>query len=233
MKSFLARLADSPKFSGQKDILLTVLPAGLWLSGILLRPFVIATRCTIEGACTPESVNRIDRMSLGVAWSLADGLSFELQNATIVCGILLAFVYHALRGQRWRLAFEDLTLWAQVALWNGFFMELTRLAVQRPRPFVYANPLVLGTEAAHYVSFYSGHTSFVAATWASLALSALARKAHAAVILGILLIWEIVPAMTGYFRIQAGRHFLSDVIVGMLAGTCVALGVHAVHRQKK
>ncbi len=164
-------------------------------------------------------------------WGLADGLSFDLQNISIFCGMLLPFVYQGLSARKWKLAWEDTILWAQIALWNGLFMEVTRLLVQRPRPFVYANPLVLGTEAAHYVSFYSGHTSFVAATWTGLVITAWSRKASSAWLFGALGAWQLMPFLTGYFRVLAGRHFLSDVVVGMIAGTCVAIGVHAAHRK--
>jgi membrane-associated phospholipid phosphatase len=37
---------------------------------------------------------------------------------------------------------------------------------------------------------------------------------------------------TGLFRVLAGRHFVTDVIVGMLAGALVAFAVAYLHRPR-
>ena len=44
---------------------------------------------------------------------------------------------------------------------------------------------------------------------------------------------ETLIITTAYFRILAGRHFLTDVIMGALAGTTVAWVVVSRHRSRR
>ena len=40
----------------------------------------------------------------------------------------------------------------------------------------------------------------------------------------------IVPAIQGYLRVRAGKHFVTDVVVGYLIGAAVGLLVPSLHR---
>lgn len=231
---FWRRLFSTPRFS-RRDWLWTLLPAAAWGAGVHFRAAWIALRCTTNAAsCESAGINAIDRLATSLELGFADGLSYWLQNASIVAGFVvpLAIALASSQAMRARLqqAAQDILLWGQTAIWNGCLMEVVRLLVQRPRPFVLKDPVGLGTDAAHYTSFYSGHTSFVAATWTALLVIAITRRTRPAVILLTLGAWAALPAMTGYFRILAGRHYFSDTWVGWFAGCCIAFLVAWFHR---
>jgi membrane-associated phospholipid phosphatase len=42
----------------------------------------------------------------------------------------------------------------------------------------------------------------------------------------------LLPAVTGYFRMRAGKHFLSDVAVGYVAGAAIGLSIPLLHRSQ-
>ena len=47
------------------------------------------------------------------------------------------------------------------------------------------------------------------------------------------IIWTsaaLIPAITGYLRVKAGRHFTSDVLVGFLVGAAVGWVIPELHR---
>jgi len=110
--------------------------------------------------------------------------------------------------------------------------ELTKLLAKRKRPYVYGRSSFDGdlfTRDAQK-SFFSGHSSQTAvhyylgakmfndfypdsnwkpAVWATAA---------------------IIPAITAWKRVQAGKHFVTDVLVGYVVGALVGVLIPEVHR---
>ncbi|QQR85690.1 MAG: phosphatase PAP2 family protein [Flavobacteriales bacterium] len=80
-------------------------------------------------------------------------------------------------------------------------------------------------------SFWSGHTANLAAITFSVASmlqrSDLHRDAKTAIWVGA----AMLPALVGYLRVRAGRHFPTDVLVGFGLGTGVGLLVPYLHRK--
>jgi len=123
---------------------------------------------------------------------------------------------------------------SQVYLINFALTSVTKAIALRTRPFAY-NPTVplekkLKQDARY--SFYSGHTStaaahffFIAQTYADYHPDSKFKP----------FMWGIcatLPATMGLLRYKAGKHFLSDVIVGYIAGAAVGLLVPRLHRKK-
>lgn len=125
----------------------------------------------------------------------------------------------------------DLVLLLQTAAWNGAFTETARILVQRPRPFVYGDP-VRAQDPHNYVSFYSGHTSFAAATCFGLLLVMIGRGAPGPAILIAGLVGQSLVISTAAYRLLAGRHFLTDVLAGAAMGVLIACMVALAHRPK-
>ena len=108
--------------------------------------------------------------------------------------------------------------------------------VRRVRPLAYNEELPISerTGDAKTNSFYSGHVSNAAASTFFLAkvftdyhhIKGWKR-------IGIYTIAAIPPAVVGHFRLRAGRHFRSDVIVGFLVGATTGIVVPELHRIKK
>ncbi|OAV46206.1 phosphatase PAP2 family protein [Lewinella sp. 4G2] len=118
------------------------------------------------------------------------------------------------------------------ALLNAAMINLTKVVVRRPRPFNYNRnvPGDLKLSKNSRFSFYSGHvatTAFFSMTTAQL-YSDLNPNSKARPY-----VWAaagIIPAAVAYGRMRAGKHFFTDVLIGFVTGTAVALTVPALHR---
>lgn len=213
-----------------KRISLLLFPALLWWAATTSRHWFIHPHCAQNPqSCTRDSVFFLDRFSLGVEDGKADEYSYVAQNISGILGLAVPTLWHGtqlLLGVSWPAVLVNLTsdlgLVIQTAAWNGFFTEASHLFVQRPRPFVYTDPVGRGLDPAHYTSFYSGHTSFVSAMNAAIFLILLYRGAPLLILLFSAGLWEVMVFFTAYFRMMAGRHFLTDVTTGAVAGAFMA-----------
>lgn len=224
------------------DIWLILIPALLWLSATYARSWVIHPRCLSQPqTCSKQSVYPVDRFLIGMEDGEADHFSYLTQNSSGAWGLAVPLVWHASSALLGRLSGltaltyfgTDLVLILQTTTWNGLFTEISHLLSQRPRPFVYTDPAQRGIDPAHYTSFYSGHTSFTAAAHSITFLILLARGAPWLILFATAAIGEALIMATAYFRILAGRHFLTDVISGAIAGILVAWIVFHHHRKRK
>jgi membrane-associated phospholipid phosphatase len=226
----------------RQNVLFALVPALLWGVATYARPFIIGTRCISQPqSCTKKSLLPIDQLSIGTEDWKADEYSYNTQNLSGVIAVAAPLAWTVSRVAIGGLVpasaaiviAEDLLIFAQVSAWNGLFTELSHLVAQRPRPFVYINPAVRGTDSAHYTSFYSGHTSFTAAAAATTFFILLMRGAPLIILLLSLVNMEALVIMTSYFRIMAGRHFLTDVICGAIAGSLITWAIAQWHRKSK
>lgn len=190
----------------------------LWLAFIRARGWIIHPACAENAsACDTQSLFRMDQYSLGLNSSWGEELSLATQY---LCGILIFAIPLLLHfGRR---ALEDILIVTQAVLLNGTLTELARLIVQRPRPFVYADPKAYGADIQNYTSFYSGHTSFAAASTIALTLVLWHRGAPRWARLTMLVSAMLIIFATAIGRVTAGRHFPTDTLGGMIAGGMVA-----------
>lgn len=82
-------------------------------------------------------------------------------------------------------------------------------------------------------SFYSGHTANTA--MASFFMAMVYADMHPE--LGSKRWWlcgaaVVPPALAGYYRVQAGKHFPSDVLIGAAMGAAKGILVPELHRRK-
>ena len=116
---------------------------------------------------------------------------------------------------------------------NAGINLIAKTTVQRTRPYVY-NPDFseeIKVKPNARMSFYSGHTSMTAANTFFFAKvfadyfpdSRLKPFVWAAAV--------TIPAITGYCRVQAGKHYLSDVMVGYGMGAAIGFLVPQLHRR--
>jgi len=217
------------RFFGLPEALLTFCAAAGWYAAYLSRTSVIQTVCQQSPAsCSPDTLNRVDRLWLVNYHAGADTWSFATEYLSGFMVLILALTL-SIRTRKVRILTVELWLLLQATLLNGVINECLRLWIQRPRPFVYLDPVGQGGAAAHYTSFYSGHTSFsaLASTCAVLAAHrwptpGWAKKAT--LVLGVLLI-----ILTGGLRVMAGRHFITDTLAGALFGILIAWSIHRAH----
>lgn len=106
---------------------------------------------------------------------------------------------------------------------------ITKLVARRDRPYTYnQHPGVVAYTAqakGNDHSFFSGHTSLAFAALTSGAMLYNPTSNDDTARLGIWAGAGAVAAATGVFRIRAGQHFPSDVMVGAVVGTGFGLGL--------
>lgn len=119
----------------------------------------------------------------------------------------------------------------QTILLNSSITNIVKVTAKRPRPYLYNQDVALQLKLrkADRYSFFSGHTSTTAA------LSFLTAQMHTDFNdgKGNVAIWSIaaaIPTFTAIQRMRAGKHFLSDVLLGYLIGASVGILVPRLHR---
>ncbi|MFZ9594932.1 MAG: phosphatase PAP2 family protein [Bdellovibrionia bacterium] len=224
------------------DFFLTLVPALFWFLTIEARPLWITPRCASQPElCQKQRIPPVDQFSFGFENMSADELSTLSQNLSGALALSLPNLWTLSQWAMARLtpyaAFiqiaQNLVLIVQTTAWNGLLTELSHALSQRPRPFVYLHPEERGKDPSHYVSFYSGHTSFTVAMGVATVLIFLIRGAPYFLVVGSLVGMECLGISTAYLRILAGRHFFSDVLFGAMAGVLVAATVIGLHRAQR
>ena len=123
-------------------------------------------------------------------------------------------------------------LYAEVMLLNTGITGALKVTVRRKRPFVFNEeaPVELKYRRQVFYSFISGHTSSSAAT------SFLTAKIFSDYYPDSpykKFVWAgaaLLPAITGYLRYEAGKHFLSDVAVGYFTGAAIGIFIPEIHK---
>lgn len=110
--------------------------------------------------------------------------------------------------------------------------SLVKNTARRTRPFVYQAeaPLSMKTQKDARESFFSGHTSTVAAFAFS---TAKIWSDHHPSSRGRTWVWvgaAALPLTTGFLRMKAGRHFPTDVLAGFAVGALCGWAVPQLHR---
>lgn len=120
----------------------------------------------------------------------------------------------------------------EAILLNSGITGLTKVIARRKRPFLYGENFrqYKWEEPSARMSFFSGHTS---STACMSFLTAQLYQDYYPASKGKGWIWGAavaIPAITGYNRMRAGKHFLTDVLVGYAVGAAVGMLVPALHR---
>ena len=106
-------------------------------------------------------------------------------------------------------------------LLNVFLMHTIKFLVKRPRPF-YEDHLLTQLQLVSLpdnYSFYSGHASFsfLLATFTVFLFKKYNRWTY---------LVFIFPLLFATSRLVVGVHYPSDILVGALIGSCIAVGVY-------
>jgi len=208
----------------------------LWLSGIGVGLNLIGYSIPYEDT-TIEILNDLDKNDIGSFDRSA--IYNDSETADLASDILLysslslpLLIYADKKCRSEGLVIGVMGL--ETFLLNNGITTLTKVAVQRYRPFNYNPEVSLEKKLSprSNLSFFSGHTS------ATTSLSFFAAK----VITDLRpegkynwAVWTVgstIPALMGYLRYEAGKHFLTDVIAGYAVGAIIGYMVPAAHKNK-
>lgn len=179
----------------------------------------------------------IDRSSITAKASARAG---TFSNMGLGAALAFALVDPVLSGYREgsvQTGLVDAMLYAESASLTLAFTDMVKLAVRRPRPRAYIDAELhkddlnyANTSTDSALSFFSGHASLTATIGATATYLAFTRAPHSARPWVTLLLAAGLTAFVSTERVQAGKHFPTDVIAGSVAGAGVGVLVPHLHR---
>ena len=176
----------------------------------------------------PSQVNSFDRGAIDNVSRHAREASDYFLNGSHVFPLLF------LANQDTRRDFGKIAfLWGETLMLNGGLTFASKYAFRRPRPFVYNREIDVQYKmtVSAKTAFFSGHTSMTAANtfFAAKVFSDYFPESGWKPV-----VWStavVIPAITGYLRVRAGRHYPSDVIVGYATGALLGYFIPHLHKR--
>lgn len=221
---------ESPyNFNWKKDLVYAsgagLLTAGGIFADYQTRPLTEAQINSLD----PYELSGIDRLVMNNWSPKADLASDVLMYSSIT---LPAFMMINKRARKDFLVVGF--IYAETAMLTIGVTQLFKAGIKRPRPYVYNDAISLNEKMKMKArfSFISGHTSFTTAlcfTTAKIFSDYSDNPTHEA------LVWTsaaILPIATAALRIEAGKHFPTDVIGGYIVGGAIGYLVPWLHRKK-
>ncbi|ALI99429.1 phosphatase PAP2 family protein [Rufibacter tibetensis] len=219
--------SDSPyKTSFKVDAPITA--AGIGLSGLGLYLMQQKEPFTQEEAMAlkKSDVNSFDRFSAGNHSASAKKISDVMLYSSLAAPGLLLLDPEVKTGQLLALYVETMSI-------TGTLFTMGSAAFPRARPLTYSPEVEIRekTRSNSQNSFFAGHTAavstvsfFTAKVFHDYNPDSPARP----------FVWAgaaIVPAAVGYLRLEAGKHFLSDNLIGYGVGAAVGILVPQLHKK--
>jgi len=216
-----------------------IVPAGLAVTGLGIYladqadPITLAEITVLDR----EDVNGFDRRAT-YNWSTDWAETADWTKNTLVLGSVLVTGTPLVLDGEWSNVLILGTMFVETFSLNVGVTAITKALAGRIRPYAYNTALtaeeryaIAGPDdASVHRSFFSGHTSmaFAAATF----LSTTYADVHGPTTTSKV-IWASslsLAALTAYARVEAGKHFPTDVIVGAAVGSAIGYLVPALHR---
>ncbi len=207
------------------DLSVTAVAGGAWIGSELLQAQIAPSSCRwcdVDGL--DSAVRDAARWSNTSAADTASGVTGFVVAPLFAFGADALAAVHDGRGSR--VGVDALTI-AEATVLAMDVNQAVKLAVARERPFVHALSAAAKASTSqpseNNLSFFSGHTTeaFALATAAG-TVATLRGYTWAP------LVWAVgmpVAAATGYLRIAADKHYLTDVLTGAIVGGAFGFGV--------
>jgi undecaprenyl-diphosphatase len=178
--------------------------------------------------CSPRGLWGIDRGAVGVvdsAWSRAGDVALLATGAATA---LLLWTSRRGEEEPLRAAVEDGLVLAQAASLAEAATAWLKVIVQRPRPPRYTSEAPLYRDPDYGLSFPSGHATLAfaaaAAYWSIQQRRGQARRRAPEIVLLVAL-----ASVTAAARVEAHRHFPTDVAGGALIGAAAGWAWPRLH----
>jgi len=204
---------------------------------ILVKPTLAAgSTClhvTAATLCDPSDLSAFDRYAVGrqsVAWS-------AFSDVALATSLIVPILYLGLESltlptrQPWGDFINDSLVIAESLALTATVQTLLKFAFRRPRPINYSSP-VTGVNIDSQLSMPSGHSALVAAATTALTTTVFLRHPESKLRYVFLAAGISLSLATGFARVQAGVHFPTDVITGLLIGAASGFAVPYLHRKE-
>ncbi|MGV3560800.1 phosphatase PAP2 family protein [Larkinella arboricola] len=179
----------------------------------------------------PAHLNAFDRpvAHLNPArFGLAQTRSDQFLNLSIASPLLL-MLSKDLRKE----ALDLLTLYTTAHAVNNLIYFATTFPIRRARPLTYNPAVPLQDKIGHAKtnSFYSGHVSFsTTATFFGAKVLTDYYQIKGWKRVAIFTAAAVPPVLVGINRMQAGKHFRTDVLTGFVVGAACGIGIPELHK---
>ena len=192
-------------------------------------------------ACDPRDLNALDRTVIGKQNHAAALVS----DVGMVSAIALPFALDlgdaliqrardrpGARARHMRAWGKDVVVLLETFAVTYSLTNVVKFAVRRPRPYSYDAETTVGdpTENDARLSFFSGHAALSFAMATAYASLFQARHPRSRWVAPVWVIGMSLASVTAIARVEAGKHFWSDVIVGAVAGSAIGLAIPVLHR---
>jgi membrane-associated phospholipid phosphatase len=225
------------RFDTRADVPLTVGLGALWLSSELAFKSALAPkepRWTMPDR-TDTAVSRLHWADTGAADTLSDVLLF---GATPLWALSFAAAAGGARDSNAE-AGQNVVLVLESGVTAMTLNQIAKFVVGRQRPCAHFNPAPAAAAPAaerpchaqpsdDNLSWFSGHATFTASLAVSSGMIASMRGYSAAPA-----VWAggaLLSLTTGYLRIAADKHYLSDVVTGWILGSAAGVLVPLLHQ---
>tara|TARA_Y100000588_G_C14070398_1_gene845534 strand:- start:168 stop:992 length:825 start_codon:yes stop_codon:yes gene_type:complete len=215
------------ELSSKLDFSIIVLSTALNLSSFMLEKKV--------ESLTIEEINQLNindvwafEQKITENWDMKSKLASDVFLYASIFNPVLLYLKKDIRNDVIPIS----TIWLETMTLNLGITNLTKTLVLRKRPYVYGNRADLIEKQKHdsQRSFFSGHTSTTAASWFMLAKIYQDYYPKDKNLIYIWTLSTIVPAITAYLRVKAGKHFYTDVVTGYLIGAATGLTLPELHK---
>ena len=205
-----------------------------WIDGSVLAvtglaiaiPYALSSSL-IQGRCPCNSsdVNPLDRGVIGNNSNAADAVSNFLSFGVSAAPVLVDLIDVGVHKE----FLEDMVVYAETLTVNSALVTAAKYTFQRPLPIVYAGQAPgLYTSPRGYRSFYSGHTSSAVSSMMALSMTYTLRHGNR---WWPFVLTGVVGISMAALRVEAGRHFYTDVAAGAAAGVIVGYAVPELHKR--
>ena len=192
----------------------------------------------IQKSFDTQSLNVIDRFAITQKVS---GTAAAYTNYVIYISGAFAVADTILTGVREdsrQAALIDGIIYAEAAGLSFAAANLVKATVRRPRPYAYVefnkhkdDPNYDNAVTDSSLSFYSGHTTVVAAISSAATYLAFARAGDGPRPWVTLIAGTALTTFEAVERVRAGQHFPTDVIAAAMAGGGIGVLVAHMHRE--
>ncbi len=175
-----------------------------------------------------DDVNSFDRLTI----YNYNETSAKISDYMVASMAIMPFAINWIENNDTEYFKESLIIIESIAI-SSALNNIVKYAISRPRPYIYtskANTKEKNNRDAH-LSFYSGHTTFAfstAVSFATIMSKRFDKTWQKSLIWGIPL---TLASTVAFLRINAGKHFLTDVITGAIIGSSIGWIVPYLHEK--